>query len=116
MLDKWILRHLGTSYHSSGTCRMGDDHEDSSVVDECCRVLGVDGLQVVDLSILPRITLRPTNATALMLGAGAAGQTHCEATIPLRVVVGGVRAGDERREPGNSYSRRKMRPKGKVVI
>jgi choline dehydrogenase-like flavoprotein len=71
-LDKWILRHLSTSYHSSGTCRMGDDHEDSSVVDGYCRVLGVDGLRVVDLSILPRITRRPTNATALMLGERAA--------------------------------------------
>jgi choline dehydrogenase len=73
MLDKWVLRHLSTSYHSSGTCRMGDDHEDTSVVDEFCRVLGVDGLRVVDLSILPRITRRPTNATALLLGERAAG-------------------------------------------
>jgi choline dehydrogenase-like flavoprotein len=82
MLDKWILKHLASSYHSSGTCRMGDDHDDSSVVDGYCRVLGVDGLRVVDLSILPRITRRPTNATALMLGERAAEFILRAQTLP----------------------------------
>ena len=70
-LDEWIMRHLGTSYHSAGTCKMGAPEDETAVVDQYCRVKGVEGLRVVDISILPTITRRPTNATAIMLGERA---------------------------------------------
>ncbi|XP_076249639.1 neither inactivation nor afterpotential protein G [Calliopsis andreniformis] len=47
-----VMRVAGlTSYHVSGTCRMGSD--DHAVVDEKLRVKGVDGLRIMDASILP---------------------------------------------------------------
>jgi choline dehydrogenase len=71
-LDEWILGHLGTSYHTSGTCKMGPDSDGSAVVDQYCRVRGVTGLRIVDMSILPSLMTRGPNATAVMLGERAA--------------------------------------------
>jgi choline dehydrogenase-like flavoprotein len=71
-LNSWIAHHLGTSYHSAGTCKMGPATDESAVVDQHCRVHGVEGLRVVDISILPTIVRRPTSATAAMLGERAA--------------------------------------------
>ena len=56
---------LGTSLHLSGTCRMGDD--DRAVVDEWCGVRGIEGLNVVDTSVFPRVPSRGPHATAVML-------------------------------------------------
>lgn len=56
---------LGTSLHLSGTCRIGDDEH--AVVDEWCRVRGIDGLSVVDTSVFPQVPSRGPHATAVML-------------------------------------------------
>ncbi|WP_254622619.1 mycofactocin dehydrogenase MftG [Rhodococcus sp. W8901] len=68
--DDWLADHLGTSLHLSGSCRMGVD-EESSVVDERCRVHGIDGLYVVDTSILPSVPSRGPHATAVMVAERA---------------------------------------------
>jgi choline dehydrogenase-like flavoprotein len=65
-LDGWIRDRLTTAVHLSGTARMG------SVVDERLRVHGVEGLRVVDTSVLPTAPSRGTAATAVMLGERAA--------------------------------------------
>jgi choline dehydrogenase-like flavoprotein len=72
-LDAWIMSNLVTASHSSSTAKMGPPSDESAVVDQHCRVYGVDGLRVVDLSILPQLTRRGPNATAVMLGERAAG-------------------------------------------
>jgi choline dehydrogenase-like flavoprotein len=70
-LNEWILAHLTTSFHTCGTCKMGPESDETAVVDQYGSVRGVENLRVVDLSILPTITRRPTNATAVMLGERA---------------------------------------------
>jgi len=67
-LDEWIRRTVSTSRHVSGTCRMGPDADMSAVVDQYCRVKGVDGLWVVDASIMPRIPRSGgAHATVIMI-------------------------------------------------
>ena len=67
-LDAWLKRTVFTTFHTSGACRMGPDHDPTAVVDQYCRVRGVDNLRVVDLSICPNVVRANTNATAIMIG------------------------------------------------
>lgn len=70
-LDAWLLGQLGTSMHMASTCRMGPSAE-TSVVDQYCRVHGIEGLRVVDSAIMPQVTRRCPAATAVMIGERAA--------------------------------------------
>lgn len=61
-----------TSQHLCGTAPMGADDDDVAVVDARCRVRGIEGLWVVDGSVLPVIPSRGPHATIVMLGHRAA--------------------------------------------
>ncbi len=67
---RWIRGASGTDYHPCGTCGMGTGA--MAVVDPQMRVRGVDGLRVVDASVMPRITSANLNAPTQMIAARAA--------------------------------------------
>ncbi len=66
-LDRWLLASVGTQHHSSGTCKMGPAADPMAVVDQYCRVHDIDGLRVVDASVMPDVVRANTNATTIMI-------------------------------------------------
>ena len=72
-LDLWIRQNVGSARHVSGTCRMGPDSDPTTVVDQYCKVKGMQNLFVVDASIVPRVPRSGgLHATVLMIGERAA--------------------------------------------
>jgi choline dehydrogenase len=66
-IDTWVMNTVGDAQHASGTCRMGDPSEPTSVVDPECRVLGIEALRVVDASIMPSVVRANTHLTTVMI-------------------------------------------------
>ena len=67
-LDEWIHATATSMAHPTCTCPMGPDPSAGAVVDAEGRVYGVEGLRVVDGSIMPTIIRANTNFTCMMLG------------------------------------------------
>lgn len=71
-LDRWLRSEVSTAHHLAGTCRMGPATDPDAVVDARTRVHGVDGLRVVDASILPGNVRANIHATVLAVAERAA--------------------------------------------
>jgi 4-pyridoxate dehydrogenase len=68
-IDEHIRKTSITVHHPAGTCRMGDGPD--AVVDQELRVRGVDGLRVVDASVMPDLTCGNINAVVMMIAERA---------------------------------------------
>lgn len=71
-LDSWITDNITTAVHLCSSAPMGPDTDPMAVVDQYCRVRGVEGLRVVDTSVLPTAPSRGPAATAVLIGERAA--------------------------------------------
>lgn len=66
-LDNWLLREVTTYSHISCTCRMGPASDPLAVTDQAGLVRGLEGLRIVDASIMPDLVRAPINPAVIML-------------------------------------------------
>jgi choline dehydrogenase len=88
-MDSFIRRHAQTLYHPVGTCAMGPSEE--AVVDTELRVRGVEGLRVVDASVMPTVPRGNTNAPTIAIAERASdlirGVEPMKAETPQQATV-----------------------------
>ncbi|TRC98422.1 choline dehydrogenase [Mesorhizobium sp. WSM4303] len=71
-IEAWIRKCASISHHLVGSCKMGPEVDPMAVVDSDLRVRGLDGLRVIDASIMPKITSANTHATTIAIAERAA--------------------------------------------
>ncbi|MDY8155129.1 choline dehydrogenase [Escherichia coli] len=79
-LDEFVRNHAETAFHPCGTCKMG--YDEMAVVDGEGRVHGLEGLRVVDASIMPQIITGNLNATTIMIGEKIADMIRGKEALP----------------------------------
>lgn len=79
-LDAFIREHAETAFHPSCSCKMGEDER--AVVDGQGRVHGIEGLRVVDASIMPLIITGNLNATTIMIAEKIADRIRGRQPLP----------------------------------
>jgi len=81
-IDGFIKDHVESALHPSCSCKMGDSSDPMAVVDAETRVIGLQGLRVVDSSIMPSITTGNLNAPTIMIAEKAADHILGKALLP----------------------------------
>jgi 5-(hydroxymethyl)furfural/furfural oxidase len=70
-ITDWVRETVWSGWHVSGTCRMGRTDDPMAVLDSHCRVRGVEGLRVVDASVMPSIVAANTNISTIAIAERA---------------------------------------------
>lgn len=81
-IDAFVREKVESAYHPSCSCKMGDENDPLAVVDPQAAVRGLEGLRVVDSSIMPSITTGNLNAPTIMLAEKAADHILGRAPLP----------------------------------
>ena len=81
-IDAWIRKHSETIYHPVGTCKMGADGDEMAVVDGELKVRGIEGLRVVDASVMPTLVGGNTNAPTIMIAEKISDVIRGRAALP----------------------------------
>ena len=68
LLDEWMKTEVVTAHHISSTCKMGPSSDPLAVCDQYGRVYGLDGLRIVDASIMPDTVRANLNVTVMTMG------------------------------------------------
>ena len=106
-LDAWIRSSAGSQYHPVGTCSMGIAGDRQAVVDASLRVFGLDGLRVIDASIMPNLVSGNTNAPSIMIGEKGADlvlgrQPPAREAVPAEEPIRIARASARLQAPASS--------------
>ena len=107
-IDAFIRAKVESAYHPSCSCKMGRSNDPMAVVDPETRVHGVEGLRVVDSSIMPSVTTGNLNAPTIMLAEKAADHILGRGMLPrgamrrsIRRRIGRARSADPSANPPN---------------
>ena len=81
-LDAHVRSTMTTVHHPIGTCKMGAENDERAVVDGSLRVRGIEGLRVVDASVMPDLIGGATNAPVIMIAEKAADMIRGNNPLP----------------------------------
>lgn len=81
-IDAFVRATMGTVHHPVGTCMMGPVSDGMAVVDGELRVIGAEGLRVVDTSVMPDLIAGATNGPAIMIAEKASDMILGRAPLP----------------------------------
>jgi choline dehydrogenase len=85
-LMEFIRNNCTTLYHPVGTVKMEPASDSMAVVDQYCRVRGVEGLRVADASVMPNIVRANTNLTCIMIGERVANWVLAEPRLKMFLI------------------------------
>ena len=81
-IDQFVRERSETCYHPCGTCKMGTDTDTHAVVDTQLRVRGIEGLRVVDASVMPTVVSGNLNGPTIMIAEKAADMIMGNTPLP----------------------------------
>ena len=68
LLMPWLRQNTTTGNHLTSSCSMGSQNNPMAVVDENCKIHGIDNLFIADASVMPNTVRANTNVTTMMIG------------------------------------------------